>query len=315
MTDAELRDAGVAELKKTRQGYLKANGDPRALEGAQWKKGLALLEQIGAASPSPVGLKWPRPVLTSPSVFQVSNGNRLLDGGGRDWVIEWPSTPITAKGGLTIKNVGTCVSIGGEIRNDSLYQSGGIDQQYGIYLLGKIDLIHFEDLRIGGSAIGQGVVSSPNWSGGMYVPTTIQMQNCRIETLHPVGVIHTDGIQSAGGPRTMRLYNCTIRSMGLSLQMQPREHGYAGPLDDWHYERVNMEHLSAAAPALNKSNSGQAWWPEYHKDLWLKANQGHSQPIHVNWSYDPDGWDPSGGTSVTGEALHLGVPPGGDFCG
>ena len=53
MTDAALRDAGVAELKKTTQGYLKSNAEPRATEGAQWKKGLTLLEQIGQASPPP----------------------------------------------------------------------------------------------------------------------------------------------------------------------------------------------------------------------------------------------------------------------
>ena len=47
VTDAELRDAAIVELKKTTQGYLKSSGQPRALEGAQWKKGLALLAQIG----------------------------------------------------------------------------------------------------------------------------------------------------------------------------------------------------------------------------------------------------------------------------
>ena len=53
MADKELRDAAVAELKKTRIGYLKSDGSPRPTMGAQWKKGLDLLDQIGQAAPPP----------------------------------------------------------------------------------------------------------------------------------------------------------------------------------------------------------------------------------------------------------------------
>lgn len=61
MNDSELRDAAVAELKKTTQGYLKSNGDPRTTVGAQWKKGLDLLAQIGQAAPPPTGDKFAAP--------------------------------------------------------------------------------------------------------------------------------------------------------------------------------------------------------------------------------------------------------------
>ncbi len=55
MTDKELKDAAVAELKQTRIGYLKSDGSPRLTMGTKWKKGLDLLDQIGQASPPPAG--------------------------------------------------------------------------------------------------------------------------------------------------------------------------------------------------------------------------------------------------------------------
>lgn len=52
MTDAEIRDAAVAELKKTTVGYKNKHWTtPPA--GSQWEKGLGLLAQIGQAPPPP----------------------------------------------------------------------------------------------------------------------------------------------------------------------------------------------------------------------------------------------------------------------
>ncbi|MBA3565246.1 MAG: hypothetical protein H0W31_00135 [Actinobacteria bacterium] len=57
MTDKELKDAGIVELKKTTVGYLKSNGAPRWPEGppagSQWRKGLDLFAQIGAVVEPP----------------------------------------------------------------------------------------------------------------------------------------------------------------------------------------------------------------------------------------------------------------------
>lgn len=52
MTDAELRDAAVAELKLTTAGWRKPNGNPNYPSGVappttHWGKAMALLEQIG----------------------------------------------------------------------------------------------------------------------------------------------------------------------------------------------------------------------------------------------------------------------------
>jgi hypothetical protein len=59
MTDKELRDAAVAELKLTTAGWLKTNGAPRYPSGVapattHWGKAMTLLAQIGQAPSSTV---------------------------------------------------------------------------------------------------------------------------------------------------------------------------------------------------------------------------------------------------------------------
>jgi len=58
MTDAELRDAAVAELKLTTAGWRKSNGNPNYPSGTappstHWGKAMALLEQVGQVAPPP----------------------------------------------------------------------------------------------------------------------------------------------------------------------------------------------------------------------------------------------------------------------
>ncbi len=51
MTDKELKDAAVAELKKTTVGWNKAKSySPEKLATTYWGKGLAFLAQISAAN-------------------------------------------------------------------------------------------------------------------------------------------------------------------------------------------------------------------------------------------------------------------------
>lgn len=85
VTDAEIRDAAVVELKKTTQGFLKSNGQPRPLVGAQWKKGLDLLAQIGQANPLP-------------SAFDIPHFAVTLEPGGTGWAAGWRkfSTPANS---------------------------------------------------------------------------------------------------------------------------------------------------------------------------------------------------------------------------
>lgn len=58
MTDAELRDAAVAELELTTAGWRKSNGQPHYPSGtapatSHWGKAMSLLEHIGQSAPPP----------------------------------------------------------------------------------------------------------------------------------------------------------------------------------------------------------------------------------------------------------------------
>lgn len=60
MTDSELRDAAVAELKLTTAGWRKPNGQPNYPSGVaptttHWGKAMPLLAQIGQSTPPPPG--------------------------------------------------------------------------------------------------------------------------------------------------------------------------------------------------------------------------------------------------------------------
>jgi chitodextrinase len=264
------------------------------------------------ALPAASGLKWPRPTLINPITVQASNSNRVLNfNDGQDYIVRLPSTPLTARGGLVLDGGRNVVVVGGEIRQDTLHSSGeGVDLQYGIYAMGQTGTLHIEGVWVHGQGIGQALVLGEG-SGA-----TVQVQNSRLESLHPVGDIHTDAIQSWAGPSVFRVYNVSLRSAGLSLQMQPREFGFTGALN-WHYERIDMAQLTPAAPALNKSWGGTAgnypWWSEYHQDLWLSPHPQNSYPVHCNWSPNTACWNPGGGTNVSGGNLTIGTPPGGDF--
>lgn len=64
MTDAQLRDAAVAELKLTTAGWRKPNGNPNYSSGTapattHWGKAMSLLAQIGQTSPPPTGFAIP----------------------------------------------------------------------------------------------------------------------------------------------------------------------------------------------------------------------------------------------------------------
>jgi hypothetical protein len=250
------------------------------------------------------------PTLSSPSTFTVSSGNRTLDGGGGDWNVVMPATPLTGRSGdaaLVIKNVHNVKLIGGEILINTPYSTGSVASQQGVFITGTVTgEVFIEGLWVHGTSVGQAILIACGAG-------TVTIQNSRLETYHTVGTIHTDAIQTYSGPHTLQMYQNTLYSNGLSLQMQPREFCSGCSFGTWHYERQDMHQVTAQAPALNKSASGKAWWAEYHEDFWLEPNPSHSQPIMVNWSYAPNGWSPAGGTNVSGEALNIGTPGGGNF--
>lgn len=103
MTDAERRDAAVAELKLTTAGWRKANGNPNYPSGTapattHWGKAMDWLDQIGQAPPPPTD-------------FDVLNYRINTAGGGTNvtraiWLQHTsPNMPTDQWGGVPVRSV------------------------------------------------------------------------------------------------------------------------------------------------------------------------------------------------------------------
>jgi chitodextrinase len=268
-----------------------------------------------ACSPSASGAKlaWAPPTLSSPITINVSNQNSLiyLDA-GRDYIVKMPSSPLTVSGGLSLIGGRNVVIVGGEIFRDTpISQSAGVDAAYGIALYRQTGTVHIEGVWIHGRGIGQAILLAHTDSSSY--DSVVQIENSRLESLHPVdGHVHTDTIQSYGGPGVLRLYRDTLISNGVTLQTQPCDVGTSRP-HDWDYRHVNLVHQTPDAYALWKNCTP---WSEYHEDVWLKANPNHvASDDHSAWAGGNcwSCWNPGGSWPITGQQIQLGSPPGGDF--
>ncbi len=246
-------------------------------------------------------LYWPAPPLSHPTTIAVTNDNpRVYLKPDKDYILQLPATPVTAEGGVWVVGGRNVVMVGGEIFNDSPITDGMVaDLAYGLYLRDQTGTVYLEGLWIHGRGIGQAIVLSEAKGA------TVQLQHSRLEPLHPVGFVHTDGIQSWAGPLRLRLFDVTIVTAGVGLQTQPHQYE-PETIDTWEYRSVNIRQTTAAAYALWKEPAAGGWWREIHDDLWVK-NLGY-----LAWP-DVAHWNPGGRGKVEGTKLHLGVPPGGDF--
>src|SRR5207249_2459933 len=120
-----------------------------------------------------------------------------------------------------------------------------VDAAYGVYLKNQTGTVHLEGLWIHGRGIGQAVVMDEG-SGA-----TVQIQHCRFETLHPVGYVHTDGIQSWSGPYKLKIDDLTIQTAGVGIQVQPRQFSPV-TLGMWEWHRINVVQQTSDAYALWK---------------------------------------------------------------
>ncbi|MEO5575151.1 MAG: hypothetical protein ABIR67_11945, partial [Gaiellaceae bacterium] len=222
------------------------------------------------AADAPTGkLPWAPPALTDPTTILVSNSSSTVHlDSSRDYVILMPSTPLTAEGGLSLVGGRNLIIRGGEIHNDSPIASGeSVDKAYGLYLKSQTGTVHLEGLWIHGRGIGQALILDQG-NGA-----TIQMQQTRLETLHPVGNVHTDGIQTWRGPHRLKLSNVTIKTAGVALQTMPHQYEPVA-IDSWEYRNTNVEQLTGDAYALWKGDHAGGWWRETHTNFWVK-NLGH----------------------------------------
>ena len=275
--------------------------------------------------PSSGALLWKPPALTSPTTVQASSSNRYLDlDPTRDYIIKMPSTPLgrssnPSNPALWIVGGRNVVLIGGEILIDQLGSpSLGSFNQRGIVISGNKGTVHIEGVWMHGAGLSNGV----SFDNGRGTIGTVQIENSRIESLHPVWhtnegdpvEVHSDSLQSWQGPTVLRLYQDTIISNGTLEFMLPRQYSGSQPLGQWDYRRVNMVHRTADSYALWK---GSATWPEYHEDLWLQTNTNHvASAFHSAWAGNGNCWtcwNPGGSWPITGEPFQIGLRPGGDF--
>jgi len=264
--------------------------------------------------PSESKLLWSPPALSNPTTIDVTNESHsfALDD-AHDYIVRLGSTPLTAKHGLVLTGGRNIVIIGGEIRQDDpISPPTGIDAAYGIALYRQTGTVHIEGVWIHGRGIGQAVVIGSMISEGGSPDSVVQIENSRLESLHPVGYVHTDTIQSYSGPGRLLLYQDTLISNGVTLQTQPQDVEPTRP-HNWVYRRINLVHRTPDAYALWKEGPK---WSEYHHAVWLKANPNHvASDVHSAWANGDcwKCWNPGGSWPITGERIKLGSPPGGDF--
>ena len=261
--------------------------------------GLALAYGAVAPSQTPVPAL-SSPALTDPTTVQISDTNRrLFLEADRDYVVRMPSTAFTVPGGISIVGGRNVVIVGGEIYDNTPIATGEpYDLAYGLYLEGQTGTVHVEGLWIHGRGIAQALVLA------QFAGATVQVQSSLLESLHPVGYAHTDGIQSWGGPNRLRLRNVTIRTAGVGIQVQPHTFE-AVAIARWEYRRVNVVQTTKDAYALWKGSGHGAWWREFHEDLWVKPLGATAWPSKALWS--------PGSGGVEGKPMYIGIPPGGDF--
>ena len=270
-------------------------------------------------------LLWSPPALTNPTTVQVTNSNRYLDlDPTKDYIIKMPSTPLgrnSSPGHPALWIVGgrNVVLIGGEIKIDELASASlGSFNQRGIVISGNKGIVHIEGLWIHGAGLSNGV----SFDNGRGAIGTVQIENTRIESVHPVWhtsegdpvEVHPDSFQSWQGPEVLRLYQVTVITNGTLEFMLPRQYSRTQPLGQWDYRRLNMIHRAADSYALWKDT---AVWPEYHEDIWLVTNPNHvASAFHSAWAGSGNCWtcwNPGGSWPITGEAIHIGLRPEGDF--
>ena len=249
--------------------------------------------------PNPPALA--RPALTAPVTVEITPDNRYLHlDPALDYIVKMPTTPFSVPGGIAIVGGRNVVIVGGEIVDETpIAPSESADQAYGLYLEDQTGTVHVEGLWIHGRGIGQALILDQD------AGATVQVQSSRLVAMHPVGHVHTDGIQTWSGPTRLFLRNVTIRTAGVGIQTQP--HTFAAiPIDRWEYHRVNVVQMTRDAYALWKGSGHGSWWREIHRELWVKNLGNFAWPSRNHWN-------PGGPGGVEGEPIKKGLPPRGDF--
>lgn len=271
------------------------------------------VEQIlkTVAPPTPSDVPAP-PVLTNPLVVTVSSGGAFVDAAGQDLIVKSGGgtyyQPATVSGNaiVTVKNFRKCIIEPLTLQADHLQTGPGqTGWGYGLYLIGG-DTAYVEELKATGPGLAQAVVVA----GGTRL---VQLVSPHLEAMHPVwhtamgkpAEVHTDAIQSYGGPGTLELYDFTIKTCGTCVQVQPYNGTHPPSMGTWKYHRgiftQTTNPLSDQIPyMMDKDPSGGSMWPTDSQGVSYHAL---GIPFGVGWQgNDPAAYAPSGPWGNTGEA-------------
>lgn len=241
-------------------------------------------------------LSWAPPELINPITINVTNSNRNLNlNTSQDYIINMPSTPLTANGGLSITGGRNIVLIGGEIRFDTPLPDGmSTTARRGLFLKQCTGTVHVEGLHITGNYLYEGI------NIDMRDPDTIvQLQSLRIDTVHgSYSGHHADCVQTWGGPSELRIDRMTGRTNYQGFFLHPTQFGAPVPVL-FDFRNVNIIGEDGAAYLYWQSTS----FPLVTENCWAQPDADSPWPTGVLWPKNDPVWGD----------VQQGVPPTGDF--
>lgn len=286
--------------------YSYRNGGPRP--NLATATGRALVDETAAwlaTAPTPNVPAPPR--LDNPVVFTCKSGvPNFFDANGRDAIVK--SSGLIAQGPpndnaiVTLKNPGNAIVEPLAVHADHRQQPGvGNGYGYGLYLIGG-NTVYIEDYFASGPGLAQALVIA----GGT---RKVQVVQADWSVMHPVwhlapskrypngapAEVHTDAIQSYGGPGVLELYDVKAETCGSITQVQPYK-GALAPMGLWKMHRCDFAQVrnpdSDEMPqAMTKDPSGGAKWPTEFLDCTLRPL---GTPFTVSWVADEQAWQPGG---------------------
>ena len=264
---------------------------------------LAALEAPPVIIPAP-------PKLVNPVVFSPKSGVvNFLDAMGNDVLVQMPGGIIEQQtmpndnACITVKNAHNLVVTPGHIHAGYRQAPGiGNGYGYGLYIVGCTGTAYVDTLSAYGVGLAQAIVVNGC--------TKLQVVRSTLAPRHPVWhvaagkpvEVHTDGIQSYGGPGILELYSTTISTCGTAIQVQPYK-GPVAPMGTWVFHDVTVEQVtnpdSDEMPfCLTKDPSGGAMWPTDFRNCTVKSL---GTRFGVSWASDPAAWNPGGVWNNTGD--------------
>jgi hypothetical protein len=214
-----------------------------------------------------------------------------------------------------------------QIQGLELHRTGSpstnVEQNYGLVFYRRVGT---DSITAGAAGTGGTIDISACYIHGsrigqcIYIQDTAssiyQIQRCRLLAEAPVNAVapHSDSIQLAQGPYSLRMAYCTLQSAGTTWQLQPNNFGGPVTIGTYEFRHCSGEQITVAgsdlAYALWKQRGTGVEWTTVNEDVWIKKLPA----ANLAWAdvNDPDmsGWNPPGdeGYTNTGESWNLGSP-------